>query len=86
MNPETVIVRGLGGLAAIRWMIGTTERVAYITNAAGREAVKLGAEPSAVVGVPLADVFKANPDIKDDECPNWERLEPRFRRPVTAKA
>jgi hypothetical protein len=78
IEPEVVVIKAFGGFTAIRWMVGMNERVAYVTNAAGREAAKLGAEPMAVVGVPLADVFKTSPGIKDDEYPNWELLERRF--------
>jgi hypothetical protein len=82
MEPEAVIVRAFGGVAWTRWIVEVAARSVYVTNQEGREAVQRGEVPLALIGVPLYDVF-ALADVQDGSTPDWESLEPRFRRPVT---
>ena len=79
-EPEMVVVRVFGGSALVRWLIGTTETVGYITTASGADAVRAGTEPVAVVGFPRSDVFRAERAtlVRDGDHPDWDTLAPRF--------
>lgn len=85
LTAEMVLVRAFGGEAAIRWLVSVGDRVAYVTNAAGAEAVKAGARPLHCVGVPLTDVYVVSEGVRDGEYPDWESLTRRFG-PVTAQS
>ncbi|CAN5666375.1 hypothetical protein BH24ACI5_BH24ACI5_17130 [soil metagenome] len=71
---ESVVIRALGGVAAVRWLVGATERVAYVTNRRGFESVRAGGEPQHTVGVPLLDVFIDEGSVSDGQVPDWTAL------------
>lgn len=75
IEPQVVVIRGFGGTAYVRWMIGIGSSVAYVTTAEGVEALKRGVDPSPVLGFPLEDVFQVQPDveIRDGQPLEWER-------------
>lgn len=79
-EPKTVVVRVCGGDALVRWVVGATRTVAYITTAVGAEAVRAGREPEVVIGFPRSDVFLAPSVgvISDGDRPDWSGLEPFF--------
>ncbi len=80
MELEKVVVRGFNGSAGVRWIVRIAGPVAYITNADGARAAKVGVEPKLMIGFPLADVFRL-PDPSSEvveDRPNWADLEPRF--------
>jgi hypothetical protein len=80
VEPEAIVVRGLGGRAFVRWMVRSVGSVAYLTNTAGAAAMRAGTEPKAMIGFPLGDVYLLPKGliVSDGEVPNWADLAPRF--------
>jgi len=79
-TPEVVAVKDFKGRLLIRWLVGTTPDVAYVTDKQGASAVEAGAEAAYTVGFPLADVYYQLPSIRTPEGkePEWALFRPRF--------
>jgi hypothetical protein len=80
MTTERVVIKDFSGDLLIRWMVGRTGRVAYVTDDDGAAAVKAGLTPEYVVGFPLSDVYKWNvqKSIRQVKCRNWAVFTRRF--------
>jgi hypothetical protein len=72
-----VTVRDSAGEALNRWVVETSKRVAYITDAQGVDEVKQLGTTTRLVGFPYADIFlrKQGDSINDGDTPNWEEME-----------
>ncbi len=78
-NPETVVVRDCDCKYLIRWLLSFDTEVAYITNDEGARAAKKGSAPCAMVGFPLADVFRLpSAGALDEDRIDAKLLTPRF--------
>lgn len=72
-----MLVRAFGGVARTLWVVGTGERVAYVTTAAELPRLIAG-EAVPMVGIPFADLFEWNEQVVDGAAPDWG-TQPRWR-------
>lgn len=76
-EPQKVVVRDVRGAALLRWMVGTGERVAYVTDEGGLASIRAGMDGPSI-GFPKKDVFAAPPTDCHSESCDWASLKRLF--------
>jgi len=73
MNPQRIVIKDFNGNALVRWMVGSNDRVAYVTDEDGAADVIAGSVPRYVVGFPLSDIYHWDERvrIRPGKCRNW---------------
>ena len=74
-----MLLRALGGLALVRWFVASGDRVAYVTDDLGLEAMERNEPTNRVIGFPWEDVFLCQPGMADGARVDWSSETPATR-------